>query len=113
MDARIAKPWERPLETFRRPNLKEWAREHRSEILGALLTLGRNWFAQGCPEAEKFPLVGSFESWTRTVAGVLAGAGVEGFLDNSSSLYEKAVSESGIWAERRRSAGLVASESRV
>ena len=98
MDARIAKPWERPQESFRHPDLKAWAREHRSEILGALLTLGRNWFAQGCPPAEKIPLMGSFESWTRTLAGVLAAAGVEGFLENSKGLYEKAATETGIWA---------------
>ena len=99
MDAHNAKPWERPQESFRHPDLKAWAREHRSKILGALLTLGRNWFAQGCPAAEKIPLMGSFESWSRTLAGVLAAAGVEGFLENSKSLYEKAATETGIWAE--------------
>lgn len=44
------------------------------------------------------PVMGSFEAWGKTLAGVLAAAGVEGFLQNLKALYEKAVSHSGLWA---------------
>ena len=43
------------------------------------------------------PSLGSFESWSRTLAGVLHAAGVEGFLANSGQLYERATEDTGSW----------------
>src|SRR5215212_10274400 len=42
--------------------------------------------------------MGSFEAWSKTLGGVLGAAGVDGFLENSKALYEKAISHSGLWA---------------
>lgn len=98
LDAQLEKPWERPTGQFRHPDLKAYVRENRSEILGALLTVGRYWFVKGKPIPEGTPVMGSFEAWSKTLAGVLATAGVEGFLENSKALYEKAISHSGLWA---------------
>ncbi len=98
LDAQLEKPWERPTQTFRHPDLKAWVRENRSGILGALLTIGRYWFVKGRPGPANTPVMGSFEAWSKTLAGVLGAAGVEGFLQNSKALYEKAISHSGLWA---------------
>jgi hypothetical protein len=97
MDAKLAKPWERPATAFTHPNLKDWTRAHRAELLSALLTIGRNWFAKGKPIPPGARSLGSFESWSRTLAGVLQAAGVEGFLQNSAQLYERATEDTGSW----------------
>jgi putative DNA primase/helicase len=97
MDARLAKPWERPATVFKHPDLKDWTRDHRAELLSALLVIGRNWFTAGRPVPNDAPVLGSFESWSRTLAGVLHAAGVEGFLQNSKQLYERATEDTGSW----------------
>jgi len=98
LDAELEKPWEREADQFRHPDLKAWVRENRSEILSALLTIGRYWFVKGEPIPKDTPVMGSFEAWSKTLAGVLATAGVDGFLENSKALYEKAIEHSGLWA---------------
>ena len=97
MDAKLAKPWERDPAMFRHPELKPWTLENRSRILGALLTLGRNWFTQERPSPADAPVMGSFESWSRVLGGVLGAAGVRGFLKNSNQLYERAIEDTGAW----------------
>lgn len=97
MDAKLAKPWERPATAFKHPDLKDWTRDHRAELLSALLLIGRNWFTAGRPVPNDAPVLGSFESWSRTLAGVLHAAGVEGFLQNSKQLYERATEDTGSW----------------
>lgn len=61
-------------------DIRRWINESRSEALHACFTLVRNWIASGRPRAE-IPF-GSFESWTQTVGGILAAAGIDGFLEN-------------------------------
>lgn len=85
MEARTNRPWTRT--GFKHPNLIEHVRTHRGEILAAILTMARGWFAANKP-APKVGLIGSFEEWTRMVAGILDVAGVEGFLGNADELYE-------------------------
>lgn len=97
LDAQLAKPWERDPGQFRHPDLKAWVRENRSAILGALLTVGRNWFANGKPVPKDTPVMGSFEAWSRTLAGVLHAAGIEGFLRNSKALYERSIEDTPMW----------------
>jgi hypothetical protein len=67
---------------FRHPDLEQWVRAHRGELLAALLTIWRNWIAQGRPEADAG--MGSFERWSRTVGGALRAAGIEGFRTNTA-----------------------------
>ncbi len=97
LDAQLAKPWERDPNEFRHPDLKAWVRENRSAILGALLTLGRNWFVKGKPVPKDTPVMGSFEAWSKTLAGVLYAAGVKGFLQNSKALYERSIEDTPMW----------------
>jgi hypothetical protein len=94
LDAKQARPWER--QGFRHPNLKRYVRTHRGELLGAMLTIARGWFAAGCPEATT-PIVGGFEEWTRTLGGVLGFLNVPGFLGNLQALYVDVDEEDRAW----------------
>lgn len=65
-------------------------------LLAALLTMARAWFAAGRPPAE-VPTMGSFAEWAETVGGILAFAGISGFLRNMAEFYEKADEEARQW----------------
>jgi putative DNA primase/helicase len=67
--------------------LEGWAREHRAELARACLILCRWWVQAGMPPA---PLTGfgSYEQYQQVVGGVLACAGVDGFLGNLDELDE-------------------------
>ena len=96
LDAKMSRPYERA--DFRHDDLKSWVRDHRGEILAALLTMARAWFVAACPPPQKVPApLGSFEQWTRTVGGILEYAGVQGFLGNQHTLYEQADEETPQW----------------
>jgi len=94
LNAQTAQPWLR--RRFQHPDLIGWANMQRGRLLAALLTLARSWWANGCPPAAITPL-GSFESWSRIVAGILAHAGIEGFLSNLDDLYERVDEEGPQW----------------
>jgi Bifunctional DNA primase/polymerase, N-terminal/Primase C terminal 1 (PriCT-1) len=94
MDARVARPWQRA--GFRHPDLLGWVREHRGELVAAVLTVARAWFAAGRPPAEVMT-VGGFDAWAKTVGGILAHAGVGGFLANLPALYESMDEEAEQW----------------
>jgi hypothetical protein len=86
LDAGTSKPFLRS--GFRHPDLKGWVREHRGDLLAALLTIARAWFVAGKPEG-LVETLGGFESWADIVGGVLALAGIPGFLQNLDRLYEE------------------------
>src|SRR5262249_61644492 len=88
LNARLQQPWKRT--AFRHPDLFEWAVERRGDILAALLTLARAYFAAGRPRPKlAVPTIGGFSSWARMVGGTLAHAGIQGFLTNLDALYEQ------------------------
>ncbi len=95
LDAKQSRPWQR--NGFKHPNLTAWAGEKRGELVAAVLTLARAWYATRCPKAEGVPRLGSFEAWSETIGGILAFAGVEGFLGNLEELYDKADESSAEW----------------
>ena len=96
MDAYTAKPWMRG--GFRH-NLEEWIPVHRGELIAALLTLARAWFAAGRPAPKKpLPRMGSFQSWVEVVGGILHFVGLTNFLDNLDELYNQADSDTQQWA---------------
>jgi hypothetical protein len=88
LDARESRPWQR--EHFKHPDLLGWVTKNRSRLVHALLTLARAWFAAGKPEAPNLPRLGSFETWVKTVGGMVAFAGISDFLGNLAELYDKA-----------------------
>ena len=70
---------------FRHPALLEWIDLHRGEVVWALLVLCQAWVAEGCAEG---PVVlGGFESWSRTVGGILEVVQIPGFLQDREQLY--------------------------
>jgi hypothetical protein len=81
---------------FKHPDLLGWISENRSELLWAILTLGRAWFSAGCPKPS-VQVLGGFEDWSAVVGGILEHAGVQGFLSNSAGLWEEANTESSEW----------------
>jgi hypothetical protein len=79
LDANAERPWERT--GFQIKGLERHVRAHRGDLLSAALTIVRAWYTNGKPAAP-VPTLGSFEEWSETIGGVLAFAGVEGFLGN-------------------------------
>ena len=65
------------------PDLLGWARERRSELVSACLTIVRGWIDAGKPMGNY--TLGSYEEWARVMGGILDFIGVNGFLGNLSS----------------------------
>ena len=80
LDSGLEEPHSRPADRFTHPDLRAWARARRGELVWALLTLSRAWVYAGKPGPDKH--LGSFESWTHTIGGILHVAGINGFLGN-------------------------------
>jgi hypothetical protein len=94
MDAHTAQPWTRG--GFKH-DLQQWIPAHRGELIAALLTITRAWYADGCPPSS-VPRMGSFQAWADTVGGILAHSLVEGFLANLPDLYSQADNDAAQWA---------------
>lgn len=96
LDPETARPWQR--KGFRHPDLLRWVRANRGAILTAALTLARAWAVAGRPEPrEPSPPLGGYEAWREVVGGILAFAGVSGFLANVEQLYEEIDDDAGAW----------------
>lgn len=66
---------------FRHDNLVRWVKDHIAELAHAALVLVRSWVAAGSP-AWSGRAIGSYESWSKTLGGILEHVGVAGFLSN-------------------------------
>jgi len=95
LDARESRPWQR--ENFKHPDLLGWVAKNRGRLVHALLVLARAWFAAGKPKAPGLPRLGSFEAWAETVGGMVAFAGIPGFLGNLAALYDQADAGGAEW----------------
>jgi len=93
LDARRDRPWLRDERGFRHHPLGAWVEEERGRLVAACLTLGRAWVAAGGPVPADAPTLGSFEAWSRVMAGVLDVAGVGGFLGNLPDFYDASDTE--------------------
>jgi hypothetical protein len=89
------RPWLRS--DFRHSDLRSWVRTNRPDLVRALLVLIQNWIAEGRPPCRK--TLGSFESWSSVIGGVLSAAEIPGFLGNLDALYEAADVEGQMWLE--------------
>jgi hypothetical protein len=94
LNSKCSKPHERV--GFLHPNLVQWTRENRGQILWALLTLFRAWHVAGRPAADT-PAMGSFEEWSRIVGSTLSFVGVEGFLVNKDLLWQNSSADQTDW----------------
>ena len=97
IDPKRPRPWLREPDTFRHPDLLAWTRENRGQLLAAAFTLARAWIQAGRPLPDDLPVLGGFQEFVKVVGGVLAFAGVEGFLANLTDLYERSEQDDG-WA---------------
>jgi len=82
----------KPGTAWRHTNLKKWARENRSDLVWACLTLVQNWIARGRQPYDAPQAKGSFEEWQRVIGGILRDAGIEYFGANEDAL-NKATSD--------------------
>lgn len=94
LDAKLSRPWQG--RSFQHPDLAKWVAAHRGELVAAILTMCRAWWVAGCPAAST-PVIGGFEAWSKTVGGILAFAGVPGFLGNLAEMYEDNDLDSANW----------------
>jgi hypothetical protein len=86
LDAKVSQPWKR--KGFKHPNLLQWVDQSRPQLVHALLTICRAWFADGRP-AVTVPPLGGFEEWTSMIGGILSHAGITGFLGNADHFYQR------------------------
>src|SRR5664280_300110 len=93
LDPKLAQPAQRK---FERPDLMDWARGRRGELLGACFTLARHWFVEGKPESDGAPWA-TFDEWRRFVGGILQTAGVGDFLANLDELQLRADPDMVAW----------------
>jgi hypothetical protein len=93
MDANLEHPEDRKV--FRHDDLLGWTREHRGRLVWAALTLIAAWVAEGRPPGSEPK--GSYESWAKTIGGILAVAGIPGFLTNTHKLREAGDAEARTW----------------
>lgn len=98
MDAQVAQPWLRDLQTFRHPDLRGWVDDARGAILAAILTVAREWTRAGRPVPDATPILGGYESYSRLLGGVLHFMGARHFMANLSQLYDQVDRESPQWA---------------
>ncbi len=95
LDAKTSRPFMR--KDFTHSDLVTWVSEHRAELVGALLTLARAWYAAGKPKYDSLPSLATFSGWVKIVGGTLEYAGVHGFLSNLDQLYEEADEDGTQW----------------
>ena len=95
IDPRVDRPWKRT--SFKHPEITTWAKESRSALVRAILTMIRAWMVAGKPLDPA--RLGSFERWSSVIGGILHVASVPGFLANLDQLYEAADIEGQAWRE--------------
>ena len=97
MDAKLAQPWLDRGKPYTHPHLLEWVKENRGLILAAIFTCVRAWVDAGKPEYNDITL-GSFESWCKTIGGILKIMEIPDFLANTTKMYEIADVEVPQWS---------------
>ncbi|MFC2053501.1 hypothetical protein ACFLV7_04265 [Chloroflexota bacterium] len=94
LDAKMSQPWKRS--DFHHPELVEWVKENRPDLMWAIFVLVRAWVSAGKPTF-KGPMLGSFTQWVNIVGGILKNASIEGFLSNLETLYDSVDEEGSQW----------------
>jgi hypothetical protein len=84
LDAGVERPENRT--GFKHPDLLRWIKQHRPALVAACIAMIEAWKTAGRPAGAA--RLGSYESWSAIVGGVLDVAGVHGFLEGREHLYE-------------------------
>jgi len=72
-------------EGFKHADLLGWVKEHRGELVVALLTVLRAYHLAGQPDVEGVKPLGSFAAWSKLVAGAIVWAGGANVLETIAS----------------------------
>ncbi len=86
-------PWKRT--NFKHDPIREWTRQNRPELVWAALVAIQSWITSG--EGHATQTLGSFESWSRVLGGIVRHLNLPGFLADAEEFYEAADSESSEW----------------
>lgn len=86
INANTEMPWLR--NNFRKKMIKIWTTENRGYVIDALLTIVRAWLVANRPQGH-YKKIGTYESWSEIIGGILTYAGVVGFLENAEQEYDK------------------------
>ncbi|OAI43519.1 hypothetical protein AYO38_02635 [bacterium SCGC AG-212-C10] len=96
---RLAPNVERPdlksSDEFRHPDLIQYTKAHRRELVVASLILVQHWIACGRPLGNV--RLGSFERWSETMGGILGAVGVQGFLEDREETLSDADADTNAW----------------
>jgi putative DNA primase/helicase len=92
LDPNTERPWLRPAQALRHPDLVAWVKSHRRDLVQATLILAQAWIAKWRPNGAT--ALGSFEGWSAVLGGILEAAEVPGFLTKLEELYAAADAES-------------------
>ena len=95
LDANCERPYERS--GFKHVDLESFVKENRARLIAAGLTMVRAWFANEC-DISDVKILGSFESWSKTVGGILKACHVDGFLESRGESSNTTDSETESWA---------------
>jgi hypothetical protein len=80
LDAKMERPEDRNPAKFYHPQLLQWAKANRSKLVWAALTIIRAWIVRGKEPGTE--VMGSYESWTATLGGILKLIELNGFVSN-------------------------------
>ena len=95
IDARQAQPWLRT--GWKHDDLEGWTLANRGQLLHALCTIVRSWWAAGQPKAKGLPAMGGYAQWVQAVGGILDHAGIGHFLANLADFHASADQEANAW----------------
>ncbi|MEZ4565227.1 MAG: DUF3854 domain-containing protein [Thermomicrobiales bacterium] len=95
LEPNVEEPWRLPPDAFPIPNIDRWAVENEGRLTDAVLTIVQSWVRAGMPRGKE--RLGSFEEWAAVMGGILAHAGIDGFLGNLDELYDAANTERDTW----------------
>lgn len=94
LDPGVERPYERT--EWRHPDIAGYTTERRRDLIAAAVALIGAWIEGGRPGPGA--MLGSYEDWSRVVGGVLACAGVPGWLEDRADLYRNADQAGEEWA---------------
>jgi hypothetical protein len=99
LDPQMERPETR--DGFRHPDLRGWCKDNRTALVSACLSIVEAWRKAGCPMGKK--RLGTYESWSEIMGGILEVAKIESFLEGREYLYSDSNQEPDEWATVLRS----------
>ena len=93
LDPECDRPWQR--KGFKHPNILQWAKSNRRNLVEAVLTLIQYWLRQGAILGKGS--IGGFEVWSAIMSGIMHSIGETAYLQNVDELYDNADEESEQW----------------